>query len=241
MGNYKKKGNQREYTEDERKNILKAVKKGQRNGKGKKQICLEHGVPYNTVLRWETYNKNCILGTGNTCVFTAHQENLLVIYLVYCASYGFPQTEQQLKLMIKSFVTYAKIKNPFKNGIPGRYWIQNFKKRNHEAIRLRNREGLAIGRAKSLTASNISQFFIETYKPLYDMHNLQFKPHCIWNLDETAFQALKSAMKVFVGSVSKNAYSLTSNSVKGSFTVLFCGSAAGVYLPPLLYTNLKQG
>ena len=241
MGNYKKKGNKREYTEDERKNVLKAVQKGQRNGKSIKQICKEHGVPYNTVLRWQTYNKNCVLGTGRSCVFSADHENLIVIYLVYCAAYGFPQAEHQLQQMIKSFVAYAKIKNPFENGIPGRYWLKNFKKRNHEPLRTRNREGLSIGRAKSLTPSNISQFFIDTYKPLYDLYGLQFKPHCIWNLDETAFQALKNAMKVFVGSVSKNAYSLTSNSTKGSFTVLFCGSAAGVYLPPFTIYKSKSG
>ena len=239
MVKYIKKGNQREYTEEDRTKLLNALKRP--NGKTKKQICAEHNVPLPTAERWQSYNKKSVLGTGKTCVFTKHQENLLCVFLVYCAAYGFPQTEPQFKDMVQSFVSFAKIKNPFKNGKPGRYWIEGFKKRNHNALRLRQREGLAIGRAKALTVINIYEFFTTIYKPIYDQHDFQFKPQCIWNLDETAFQAQKSTRKVFVGSVSKNSYSLTSNATKSCFTTLFCGSAAGVYLPPFTIYKSKVG
>ena len=49
MVKYIKKGNQREYTEEDRTKLLNALKRP--NGKTKKQICAEHNVPLPTAER----------------------------------------------------------------------------------------------------------------------------------------------------------------------------------------------
>ena len=123
---YQKKGVQREYTEQDRQNILKAVKKGTKNGKTKKEICAQFNIPTSTLHRWETYNKKCVLGTGNSNVFSVHEENLISLYLIYPAKYGFPQDIRKLQMMVKSFLIYFKKKNPFKNGVPGKKMAQKF-------------------------------------------------------------------------------------------------------------------
>ena len=64
-------------------------------------------------------------------------------------------------------------------------------------------------------------------------------PHLLWNLDETGFQATKVHAKVYVSKRVKNAYSRQQNNLKHNFTVLFCCSAAGVYLPPFIINKGK--
>ena len=93
-------------------------------------------------------------------------------------------------------------------------------------MRRRRRDGLALARAVGLSKENVDNFFDEVYIPLLRKFNLWEKPWCIWNLDETAFQASRANEKVYVNVKSrKNAYSVEATKTKGCFTVLFCGNA----------------
>ena len=243
MRNYVKKGVKTEYSEEFRDIVLKALKKAKKTGKSDIQVANEFGIPPTTLYRWKTYNKNCILGTGKTPVFNVKEELLLGVYLVYSAKYGFPQNTHQLQLCVQSFLQYLGRKNPFKAGKPGKEWIRNFKKRNKDIVKDRKRESLSLSRATALRPKNLRDFFVNVYKPLYDKYGLLMRPQCVWNLDETGFQAAKDVKggRVFVSSNAKHAYSLTATATKNSFTVLTCGSAAGHYMPPFLLVKSKSG
>ena len=241
--NYIKKGTYNTYSEDQRQAVLKEFRNRYRTGKTDKQISKDHNVPLSTVSRWKTYNRFSPLGTGKTTVFNLQEELLLTVYLVYSAKYGFPQNNHQLKLCIKSYLEYMKKRNPFPNGLPQKEWIANFKKRNRDIVKDRKREHLSLNRAKSLSPQNMRSFFTDVYEPEYNKRELENRPQCLWNLDETGIQAASDVKggKVWVSAKSKHAYGLTANATKNSFTVLTCANAAGVYMPPFVLVKSKAG
>ena len=56
----------------------------------------------------------------------------------------------------------------------------------------------------------------------------------IYNLDETGINTDPRAKKVFVPRTSRDAYLMSATCGKAMYSVMFCVSAAGNYLPPIL-------
>ena len=52
-------------------------------------------------------------------------------------------------------------------------------------------------------------------------------------MDETNLNGAPDDEKVYISASQKNAYSLVPDCAKNNYTVLFCGNAAGIFLPPL--------
>ena len=75
-----------------------------------------------------------------------------------------------------------------------------------------------------------------------DANTQYFKDHpeSQFNLDETCLTTDIVCNLVFVRRDSANAYMISPQSGKTMFTVLFCVSATGVYLPPLTIYKAKS-
>ena len=131
---------------------------------------------------------------------------------------------------------YTRRKSPFLKERPGRDWIVLFERRHKKRLTKRKPELLTTVRAKSLTRENVSKFY-KMYEDVLKQHNLFDKPWVLFNVDEIGLTADKTNHMVYVGKDVKNAYSLTPPGTKTMYTVLFCTSATGHYLPP--YTIYK--
>ncbi|CAL4252189.1 unnamed protein product [Meganyctiphanes norvegica] len=86
------------------------------------------------------------------------------------------------------------------------------------------------------------------YEKLLSDNNLKEKPECIFNLDEIGLNTDRTNEHVFVNKSNKNCYLKSPQSGKTMFTVMFCISAIGIYLPPFtlykakyLYENWTKG
>ena len=77
------------------------------------------------------------------------------------------------------------------------------------------------------------------FKPIWEQHHLDERPWCLWNCDETIFQASRANGMVYVRASSKNAYDRQATNTKAGFTVLFCANAAGQYLEPFIIYRAK--
>ena len=90
-----------------------------------------------------------------------------------------------------------------------------------------------------MSEENVHKFY-EMYEEVLKEHNLIDKPWVIFNLDETGFNTDRVNLKVYVGKEVKNAYLLTPPGTKNMYTVLFCVSATGEYLPPYIIYRSKN-
>ena len=221
------------YTQEQFIAVKEALKKNSCNS-----VSIFFKIPRTTIQQW-VLRPNLQLGSGNATVLAPAEENLLVEALNYLASCGFPQSRDNLKDMVQSYVLDMKKKTPFKDGRPGKDWVLGFERRHVNNLRRRKREGLCIARAKGMSKNNVKAFY-DLYEKQLKEHNLSDKPWVIFNLDETGLTANKNDHKVYVGAGVKNAYSITPPGTKAMFTVLFCCSAIGQFLPPYTIYRAKS-
>ena len=198
-------------------------------------------VPISTINRWRK-KPEMVLGSGKSSRrgLTNEEEDLIVIALQYLANCGVPIGRQEVANIVEGYVTQLDRPSPFKNGRPGRKFLEGFEKRHKtDQIRLRTPEHLAMNRAQALSTENVQEWFnlLEHYLTEFD---LTAHPELCFNLDETNLTGAPSKSKVYVNSKSKNAYIVVPDSIKMSFTVMFCGNAAGIYLPPFVIYKAKN-
>ena len=228
---YQSKGTYRSYTELDKENALKALKKG-----SVRFVSDQLGIPTNTLQRWKE-KPDMVLGSGNTCVLSTSEEGVLVTTIEYMGMCGMPLSRPKLLDIVQSFIKFSGIKTAFRQSRPGKKWIQAFELRHKDRIARRSREGLSKARIEGLTEVNVKDFFESVYQPYYDKCEIKDSPWLLWNLDESAFQASRAHEQVYVGRRQRNAYAREASQTRGSFTVLFCCNAVGQYLAP--YTILK--
>ncbi|XP_052778555.1 uncharacterized protein LOC128215995 [Mya arenaria] len=107
-------------------------------------------------------------------------------------------------------------------------WFNGFRKRNPE-VRMTRPQKLSVIRAKCTSEEVLNNYFKELDKVL-KAHNLHESPESIWNIDETGLQTEHSPRKILCMHGEK-ANAVTSNRGQ-TVTLIGCGSAAGVHVPP---------
>ena len=141
--------------------------------------------------------------------------------------------------MVESFVKSVGRVNPFKDGRPGPEWILTFEKRNATLLTRRKPEILTMARAKGLTKPVVEEFF-NMYESLLNEEGLHDQPGRIFNLDETGLSTDRVHNKVYVSKGSRDAYLKSPVCGKANYSVLFCVSATGEYLPPFTVYKSKH-
>ena len=136
-----------------------------------------------------------------------------------------------LKQMVASFMKSLGRSNPFKDDVLGRDWVEGFEARNKAVLTRRKPEILTVARSKALTSEVVNEFF-KMWEALILKHNFQEAPGRVFNCDETGLTTNPVHEHVYVGKGSKDAYLKTPNCGKTMFSVLFCASATGIFLPP---------
>ncbi|XP_065648065.1 uncharacterized protein LOC136077840 [Hydra vulgaris] len=192
----------------------------------------ECSVPKETLrrrIKQQEFNANKREGRKN--VLSDNDETMIVAAAQYCQRYGLPLDSFDICNLVGQFCTTMRMKTPFKNGIPGKDWIISFKKRHVDKLRLRRPEILTFSRAKSLTHEVVDKFFTILSDVI---HNNNIVPSSIYNLDKTGLSTNHLTKRVFVHPKSKDAYELAGSSGKAMYSVLFCVSADGRYLPPFV-------
>ena len=217
------------YTEEDKVFVLDLVSKGWTERK----IEREHGIPRTTTGRWKR-DPDMVLGTGRQGkVLTDDEEALIVLALEYLSASGLPLGRNHITTVVQEFVKEIGRPNPFRNGVPGYKFIIGFERRHKVGeIRLRNPEHLSATRALAMTKENVQRFY-DKLKKVLEENDIFEHPQFLFNLDETNLTGASDSTKVYVGVAQRNAYQIIPDGTKTSFTVLFCGNAAGVFLPPL--------
>lgn len=117
---------------------------------------------------------------------------------------------------------------------PGKDWISNFIKRHSAQIKIRKPTNIKRSRAK-VSPADVRSFF-ERVTPNLD----GIAPTHIFNYDETNLKDDPGAEKAFFGGGCKY-FEQAKNHSKIAFSVMFCASAAGEMLPPMVIFKSGTG
>ena len=205
-----------------------------RAGNSLHSVCKRYSVPYPTGYRW--LNKNSLDKTistrvGRPATISQEEEELLVVAIEYAAKCGFPFDRKDIVDIMKNFFLSSGRKNQFPNGEPGKDWLSSFIRRNKRRLAPRKPELLTKSRANALT-EEVCEAFHEILEENVAKFNIA--PDRIFNLDETGLTTDARCNKVLVPRSSRDSYMLAATCGKTSYSVLFCVSGTGIYLPPFV-------
>lgn len=169
--------------------------------------------------------------SGGQTSLSPEMENVLVNKFVTCSTWGYPLDTLDIRLFVKWHLDSSGLTvNRFNGNMPGPDWAESFLKRH--AHRLSNRFTSNIKRARAeISARVIHEYFDNIEDTLKDI-----PAGNIFNYDETNFSDSLGKKKCVVKRGCKYPDRVM-NSSKTSFSVMFCGSAAGRLLP--LYVVYK--
>ncbi|XP_069108119.1 uncharacterized protein [Argopecten irradians] len=125
---------------------------------------------------------------------------------------------------------------PFKNVTPSNQWWEGIKKR-HPELSIRRPEKLSSSRARMLNPTVVEQY-MTSLGDLITSLNLQEKPECIWNCDETGRSFEHTPVRVIAEKKSKNVVGRTSNN-RTNVSIMACVNAAGKTMSPMFVVKGK--
>lgn len=162
---------------------------------------------------------------GGQTIFTNEEENAFVSHLITMSEFSFPLTALDFRHTVKLYLSAKGITiKKFKDNLPGADWLKGFMTR-HPSLSARLASNIKRARAE------VSEETISNY-----MQNLKsviegVPPENIWNYDETNLSDNPGSKKVLCKRGSKYPENIV-NSSKTSFSIMFCGNAAGFIIPP---------
>ncbi|XP_044012267.1 MFS-type transporter clz9-like [Aphidius gifuensis] len=215
------------YTEDDLQEALAKLKDGQSLG----SVARQYKIPKSTLSsKHRGLSKQTIQRRGPQCVLGDENEKQLVNWILQMSEHGFPITKSQLINSVQLLFKVSKKSSPFINNRPGRHWMTSFFNR-HSEICKKMSENLLYTRA-NLTGTILREWF-EKIKYLLEKKNLiNIDSSRIYTCDEFAFSLRPREDKIIVRRQKEKNYSFVSNDEKEYVSTLFCGNAAGQFLPP---------
>lgn len=176
------------------------------------------------------------MGSGRPLVLDRNTEDQIAQCLIGRARIGFPCGKSELLDLVQAYIEANNFSTPFTNSRPGDDWYRAFMHRN-PTLSLKKPEQLQKCRATARVPDVIYDFY-DLLKAELDKHDLHDKPFFVYNCDESGFPSDPSKMRA-IGKKGEHLTRLSGGSGKDSTTVLACGNALGVGLPPLILFSGK--
>lgn len=200
-----------------------------RSGKSIKKSAKDHGVPRTTLS--DRVNKLQSKKHGGQSYLSAGFEKAVVMVLDQLSSWKHPLTELELRRLVRNYLDLSGMRSKFKNNMPGPDWAKDFIKRHSLSARYPTK--VKPQRAK-LTKDDIEDFFKNLTGSLEGV-----EPENIFNYDETNFTDDPKASQCICRPGRRRHERVMAHS-KMAFSVMFCGSATGVHLPPMVVYKAKN-
>lgn len=222
------------YTEKELQEALRRIKSGETICK----ISREFGIPKSTLLCKRKELIPSIKRSGPPTVLTDEEEKQLVKWVFHMHKAGYPVTKTQIINSVAILIKEIKRDNPFKNGRPGRSWLDSFLRR-HPELSQRVSQNLTSSRA-SVTEEALRGWFAEINSYFVENGLCNIDSSRIYNCDESAFILCPKGEKVIVRKGEKCIYNFVQNDEKECLTTLFMANAKGVLGPPLILFSYER-
>ena len=165
-------------------------------------------------------------------ILTDEEEEVLVNFLIGCATVGYAKTRAEVMTMINQLNKSRGLVGTVSSG-----WWEGFSKR-HPCLTLRIAPCVSQQRHISSHPTVLNQYFDVLEETLTE-YDLMKKPNCIFNMDETGV-AMEPDQPKGIFLKGERRPMMLSSGLKGQFTVVGCVSAAGFCLPPFVIIDRKR-
>lgn len=167
---------------------------------------------------------------GRSRVFTESEETAFAQHLIKLSNYGFPITEYDFRMAVKTYLDKKGVKiRVFNNNRPGYEWTKSFLKR-HDNLSVQISSNIKRVRAE-VGVNEINEYMDRLSATIKDV-----PPSNIWNYDETNLSDDPGNKKVICKRGAKYVEKIC-NFSKSSTSIMVCGNAEGKCLP--LYVVYK--
>ena len=211
------------------------------SGMGVNAASREFGIPKPSIRRHRLgLNKFASGGNkirGGPCALPKEVEDELVEHIKQLDELCFGITISDLRKLAFQLASAHEIHrfNEDKQSA-SKTWYYNFMKR-HPDLSLRSPEATSLGRMKGFNREAVGDFFDKYYR-LIEEHKLTADK--IYNMDETGHSTVQVPSKVISVKGKKQVGAATSAERGTNTTGVYCHSAAGHFIPPMLIFKRKR-
>ena len=171
-----------------------------------------------------------VKSAGRSTLSSTEDEKAIAELVNTVAEWGFPLGPMEIKLIAKDLMDSKGEVSHCQDNMPGDDWFAGFMNRNKNAVR--NASNIKCSRSK-VHAVDITSFFNELEKALQGAGIEELIPENIYNHDKTNFTNDPRKTPVIVRRVRKRVENCQEVSMR-SFSIMWCGSASGELLPPMV-------
>ena len=188
------------------------------------------GISYGTL--WNASQDQHRGATGGQTRLSAESELAIVDAIGTMTKWKMPLTSFDIKCMVKGYLDRKGILDArFKNNLPGQDWLNSFSMR-HKLVN-RCADNVKPVRAE-ISSEDISTYFRNLEETLEGVLSRN-----IFNYDETNFTDDPGVSKIVCRGGSGRVEKKVQHS-KSSVSVMFCGSASGTFVPPMVVYRAKN-
>lgn len=164
---------------------------------------------------------------GHPNTFSEAEESVFSAHIIRLSEFGFPVNELDFRFAVKAYLaSQGRTVCHFKNNMPGRDWVKLYLQR-HPELSVRFAANIKKVRA------GVNEAMISEYIDNLKVVTEGVPPECIYNYDESNLCDDPGRKRILCRRGCKYPERVI-NSTKSSTSVMFCGSAAGVALPPYI-------
>ncbi|XP_045761191.1 uncharacterized protein LOC123876139 [Maniola jurtina] len=172
------------------------------------------------------------LKPGHPTVLTPETEKLIADTLKILTDWGVPFTKRDIQIIVQMLVTReGRVIKQWKDNSPGPDFVTDFAARNNLTQRLATN----IKPARASVGPNEIKEFFENVRPALE----ETRPGLIYNYDETNVTDDPGAIKVLVPRGHRRVERVQEHS-KSSVSIMFCGTADGKMIPPMVVYKSKH-
>ncbi|CAF2070950.1 unnamed protein product, partial [Rotaria magnacalcarata] len=200
------------YSKQQLIDAVRAVKEGEMTSV---KAADEYKVPAGTI-RFHVNNDSLRIGGGRSFYLSSKQEDYLVELIKSFETIGVPLTKIALRMIVGQYIKLVTNDSRYKKNQPSIHWLKKFLVRRKKEIKMVKEKQIEKSRRDGFTEDVRSGWF-SNLKEVLDKNDLLYKPLQIWNMDESGFS-----------DETQN----NGGTGKAFTTVVVCGNAAGICLPP---------
>ena len=222
--NYKRKLGNRRYADYEAVTLSEALKE-LRNGKSVRSVSTKYSIPVSTL--YIKKKGGTVKKPGGQKRLDDESELALVSTIETLTGWLVPLRGLEIRRIVQECLNRQGLAGTFPNdNMPGPDWLKGFMFRHN----LTTRVATNVKRARAtVTADTINEYFDNLEKELEGI-----PPSNILNYDETNLTDNPGVSKVIVRRGTKRVDSLVEGDPKYATSIMFCGTAEGTFLPPMI-------
>lgn len=221
-------------------NMTRAVEAVHQSGMSVNRASQTFNIPRRTLRRYLETNKENKSALGRKPILSLDQESELAQRIIRLSQVGYPLTPRILRSCVYNYTKTNNIKNPFRadKEMAGRFWLKGFLSRNPQ-IRPRKAQNLNPARAQKLNPFIVKDHFDKLEGILKDMDIID-KPERIYNIDEKGCRLCLHHQQKVLAQKGVRRVHVVGNEHGENVTIVSCGNAMGVAIPPIILFKGKR-